>query len=211
MIQGIFSAIVTAKVKGLTPDETNKIMRDATMNLLTWESIFITIACIYFFAAFRTDKPPQPPSAAALVNHKDITHGMWKDSIQLSKNLNYMLILMIFTLIYVIYAGLGFVINPLFEPFGYSTTQISIFGATFVIFGSIGAVMVGVYLDRTKRYLMVLRTIPVSSFVLFMVASFVIRTGSFYGSLLIVTFGGIACVPIIAVCYSLGTECTHPT
>ena len=171
----------------------------------------ITVFIIFFFVAFRMNKPPTPPSAAALVEMKDITHGMWHDIIHLSKNLNYMLILGIFTLIYCVYAGLGFVINPLFLPFGYTTTQISIFGATFVVFGSVAAVLIGIFLDRTKRYLLCLRAIPIGTFLLFVGASFVVRSGSFFASLLVVTLAGLACVPVIAVCYSFGTECTHPT
>jgi FLVCR family MFS transporter 7 len=80
----------------------------------------------------------------------------------------------------------------------------------FVLFGCISTIVVGIYLDRTKNYLLVLRSIPITSTLVFLLAMLVIPTNEFVPSMLIVTFGGICCVPIIAVCYQLGTECTHP-
>jgi hypothetical protein len=82
----------------------------------------ITLAVIYFFLVFRTDKPPSPPSAAGTVSHEALTEGMLKDTLKLAKNCNYVLILLIFTLIYTIYAGLGFVISPLFGSYTYTST-----------------------------------------------------------------------------------------
>lgn len=71
----------------------------------------------------------------------------------------------------------------------------------FVLFGCISTIIVGIYLDRTKNYLLVLRAIPITSTLVFLLAMVVIPTNEFVPSLLIVTFGGIFCVPIIAVCY----------
>ena len=73
----------------------------------------ITLSVIYFFIVFRTSRPPFPPSLAALAKNEDITKGMIKDTWKLLQNRNYMIILVIFTLLYTVYAGLGFVINPL--------------------------------------------------------------------------------------------------
>lgn len=92
------------------------------MQLLALESYMITGFIVYFFIVFRKEKPPSVPSAAAIVTHDDITKGMWTDTKVLLRNTNFMLVLTIFMLIYTIFAALGFVINPLFVPFGYNTT-----------------------------------------------------------------------------------------
>lgn len=174
------------------------------------ESWMITFCGVFMFAVFRHEKPPTIPSAAALVKHDDITHGMWSDTKTLFKNFNFVLVLLIFTFIYTVYSGLGFIINPLFIPFGYTTTQISLLAAIFVLVGSISSVAAGIFLDKTKKYLFMVRAIPWIGSLIFLLAIFVIPTGSFGGSLTIVVIGGIVCVPIIAVSFSFGTEVSHP-
>jgi hypothetical protein len=77
-------------------------------------------AVIYFFIVFTSATPPTPPSAAALAPKHEITNGMWNDTKVLMCNKNYILILIIFTLIYTIYAGLGFIIAPLLTPYNYT-------------------------------------------------------------------------------------------
>lgn len=146
-----------------------------------------------------------------MLEKKEITSGMLKDTWVLMRNLNYMLILGIFTLIYIIYAGLGFVINPLLGGFGYTSTQISVFGALFVLCGTISTVIIGRYLDKTKRYLCVLRTIPVAGTITFGLAILVLPLGQYWLAMFIIVVGGMACVPIIAVGYQFGTEVSHPT
>ena len=194
-----------------TKEQKQHDVRAATYNLLTIESGMITLCVLYLIIVFRQEKPPSPPSIAAMVEKKDITSGMGKDLCVLLRNVNYMLILGIFTLIYIIYAGLGFVINPLFGGFGYSSTSISIFGALFVLVGTISTIIIGKYLDKSKRYLCVLRVIPFAGTCIFGIGIFVIPLGYFWITMFIVVLGGAACVPIIAVGYQFGTEVSHPT
>lgn len=80
----------------------------------------------------------------------------------------------------------------------------------FVLIGSASAVAVGVLLDRTKKYLWAIRAIPISGSLLFLAAAVVIPTGNLAGSLVVVCLAGVATVPVIAVCFSLGTEVSHP-
>jgi len=169
--------------------------------MMIMESCLITAALIYSVLAFRTEKPPMPPSAAALVEKKDISDGMMKDMWTLIRNPNYMLILVQFMLIYCIYAGLGFIIDPLFEGFGFTSVQVSAFGAAFVLFGTISTVIVGKYLDRTKRYLFVLRAIPICGTIVFIGTILVVPHASFWPTLIFTILGGMTCVPIIAVSY----------
>lgn len=197
-------------MKGLPVDQQNEMVRDALYNMLNLESWMITAFCIYFLVVMRQDKPDIPPSAAALVKKEDVTQGMWKDTKLLFKNGNFMLVLIIFTFIYTVYSGLGFIINPLFIPFGYTPTQIAILAALFVLVGSVSAVVIGILLDKTKKYLLAIRFIPMAGTVIFVVGIFVIPTGNVAASLTVVCLGGIACVPIIAVCFSLGTEVSYP-
>lgn len=134
---------------------------------------------------------------------------MLNDTRTLMKNLNYVLVLGIFTLIYTIYAGLGFVLSPLLDPY-YTPTQVSIFGMCFVLFGCVSTIFVGIYLDKTKNYILVLRAIPISATIIFLICVAVVPAGNFTLACVTVTLGGICSVPIIAVSYQLATEVTHP-
>ena len=90
--------------------------------MLFWETIVTTIGVLYFWVVFRTSRPPSPPSLAATRRKQSITQGMWKDTQILIANRNFLLVLGCFSMVYSIYAGIGFVINPLLIPLGYGTT-----------------------------------------------------------------------------------------
>jgi nitrate/nitrite transporter NarK len=119
IIQAVYIAITEEKTKNLTTAEAQQIVRQETLAMLNVESAMITFVVLFFFLAFRQDKPPSPPSAAALVKREDITKGMWNDTKTLASNFNFMLVLAIFAMVYTVYAALGFVIDPLLVPFNY--------------------------------------------------------------------------------------------
>ena len=70
----------------------------------------------------------------------------------LSKNKNFLLVLISFTLIYSIYGAIGFLINPLLKPLGYGTTQMSSIAMLIVLIGTFAAMTTGIILDRTNKY-----------------------------------------------------------
>jgi hypothetical protein len=80
----------------------------------------------------------------------------------------------------------------------------------FVLVGSVSAVAVGIFLDRTKKYLWAIRAIPIAGSLMFLATAVVIPTGNLAGSLTVVCLSGVATVPVIAVCFSLGTEVSYP-
>ena len=80
----------------------------------------------------------------------------------------------------------------------------------FVLAGSASAIAVGVFLDKTHRYLLVLRIMPISATIVCILAMIFLPTGNVAAAAFIVCMGGIGIVPIMAVSYQLATECTHP-
>ena len=80
----------------------------------------------------------------------------------------------------------------------------------FVLFGSTAAILTGIFLDRTHKYLLALRLVSIISTISVAFAFILIPKGNFFGALLTVARAGTGIVPIMAVAYSLATECTHP-
>ena len=170
----------------------------------------ITFAVIYFFIVFKKSRPPTPPSPAATRRKESITQGMCKDFAILFTNVNFLLISAIYALMYTIYAGLGFVVGSLFAPFLYSGFDISLVGMVFVFVGTIAVLFCGIYLDRTNKYLFVLRMISVTSTLAMASSLLLIPTGNIWFALLFCVIGGACIIPIVPVCYALATEVTHP-
>lgn len=72
------------------------------------------------------------------------------------------------------------------------------------------AVVVGIWLDKSKKYLLAIRTIPIAGTIIFLLAAVIIPIGNVGLCYIVIITGGCAVVPVIAVCFSLGTEVSHP-
>ena len=96
---------------------------------------------------FVKEKPDNPPSRSATekVSDKDLMNEM-KD---LMSQKDYVLILTIFTFCFGIYVSIGAIMGPIFEPFGYGASKISLFGSVNIFSGVIGCVVTGILLDKT--------------------------------------------------------------
>ena len=72
------------------------------------------------------------------------------------------------------------------------------------------AVGSGIYLDRTNKYLFALKVVTISSTISILSAVYLLPTGNLWFALLFCLIGGFSIVPIMPVCFALGTESTHP-
>lgn len=120
LIQAVYSSQIKKEIDKSVPATT--ATKEGVQRMLLFETILTSIGVLYFWFVFRTSRPPSPPSLAATRRKQSITQGMWKDTKILIANRNFVLVLVVFSLVYSIYAGIGFVINPLLVPLGYSTT-----------------------------------------------------------------------------------------
>ncbi len=71
---------------------------------------------------------------------------------ELFENKNFVILFLVFSLVYGIYAALPSVIAGLTEPYGYSDTDNAIFGSLFLLSGVITSGIVGVLLDKFQNY-----------------------------------------------------------
>ena len=107
---------------------------------------FLSIWCIFFFR----EKPLRYPSKSAMTSGEDKSEfSIKKDLILLLTNKNYIFMVICFNMLYGVYTCLGAIINNLVEPFGYTSADSSIFGATFILFGLGGSFVCSLMLDKT--------------------------------------------------------------
>jgi MFS family permease len=80
-----------------------------------------------------------------------------------------------------------------------------------VLFGFAAAITTGIILDRTNRYTLALKLSCIGSSIAIVAAYFLLADiQKLWSGLIFSFFGGITIVPIIPICFSLATECTHP-
>jgi hypothetical protein len=91
-----------------------------------------------------------------------------------------------------------------------------------VLLGTISAMSTGIILDRTNKYKLTLRVICAGSLLTILSSVYFLSLagndgkpphnhgGTLWGAAVFVLMAGTTIVPIIPVCFSLATECTHP-
>lgn len=178
--------------------------------MLIFENIVITLLVVYFFVFFRASAPPTPPSFAAMRNHTSITQGMGEDFLILMKNRNFVLTLVAYTLIFCIYTGIGAILPFLWSPFNFGVFEVSMIACTVVLIGAFACFAMGLYLDRTSKYLTALRFVLIGTCAWMAFSAYLIPTGFYWCSLVWSVGTGLMMVPIVPVGFAFATEVTFP-
>ncbi|XP_073405739.1 solute carrier family 49 member A3-like [Dendrobates tinctorius] len=166
------------------------------------------LACILATAGVQEKAPPTPPSASAVHSASEPFFAGLK---QLIKNKAYIILMICF--------GSGLGIFTAFSAFleqilcfnGYSNFISGLCGALFIVFGAIGALLCGLYVDRTKKFTEVVKisfALTALNVIVFAVASNLKKVAP----LLVVIcsllgFFGFAIYPISM---ELAVECSYP-
>uniref|UniRef100_A0A7S3I496 MFS transporter n=1 Tax=Favella ehrenbergii TaxID=182087 RepID=A0A7S3I496_9SPIT len=116
------------------------------------------------------------------------------------RNKEFILNLVVFIFVWGNYITIGNVLTPLFGEY-FSTAQISVIGMIFVITGAVSCFLMGVFLDRTKKFLTAIRAVVISIFCLFAVSPFILPLGLLWLTCIFGFFAGLFNVPILPACY----------
>ncbi|XP_068127424.1 solute carrier family 49 member A3-like isoform X2 [Hyperolius riggenbachi] len=165
-------------------------------------------ACVLATAGISTKAPPTPPSASAVNSSSEPFFAGLK---QLMRNKAYIILMICFG------AGLG--IFTAFSAFleqilcfrGYPNYISGLCGALFIFFGGIGALICGLYVDRTKKFTEVVKIcfgITAMLFAVFAVVSNLRDQPFLLASVCsLMGFFGFALYPISM---ELAVECSYP-
>ncbi|XP_069623766.1 solute carrier family 49 member A3 isoform X1 [Ranitomeya imitator] len=166
------------------------------------------LACILATAGVHEKAPPTPPSVSAVNSASEPFFAGLK---QLIKNKAYIILMICF--------GSGLGIFTAFSAFleqilcfnGYSNFISGLCGALFIVFGAIGALLCGLYVDRTKKFTEVVK-ISFALTALTVIVFAVVSNLKKVAPLLVVIcsllgFFGFAIYPISM---ELAVECSYP-
>lgn len=145
-----------------------------------------------------------------LVSNKEGDFSIKRELTLLFKNKNYVAMVVSFNMLYGVYTCLGAIINNLVDPFGYTPVDSSIFGATLIFFGLIGSAGASFYLDKTQKYLQMLRISVFGTFISSLCILFTLPTQSTVLLSINIAILGLFLIPIIPISYSFSVELTHP-
>jgi sugar phosphate permease len=115
-----------------------------------------------------------------------------------------------FNFLYGIYTALGAVVSSITKPYGYTSTDNAMFGATFIFAGVLSSFVIGVILDKTNKYKLILNILCVSSMITIVLAMFTLPSKSVPLVTANLALVGISVIPVIPVSYSFAVELTYP-
>ncbi|XP_063770686.1 solute carrier family 49 member A3 [Pseudophryne corroboree] len=166
------------------------------------------LACTLATAGFTKRAPPTPPSASA---HNSTSEPFFSGLKQLMKNKAYIVLMICF--------GTGLGVFTAFSTFleqilcfkDYSNFISGLCGALFILFGAVGALLCGLYVDRTKKFTEVVKISFVMSALTITVFAVVSNLRNQTVLLVIICsllgFFGFANYPIAM---ELAVECSYP-
>ena len=157
---------------------------------------------------FAKAGPPTPPSASASRAQEPMNFK--KDLGLLLKNRSYLLLCANFTFLYGVYTSVGAVVAALTTPYGYTSTHNAIFGGVFIFSGVSGSFVLGMILDRTQRFKLIINMISLSAIGFIGCGFFTLPSGSVALFSVNLMFIGFSVIPIIPISYAFAVELTYP-
>ena len=172
------------------------------------QNIIVTLSAVPF--VFIVREGPKTP-ASALVTESKLSFDFWKDSKALFTNCNYILIVIPFTFLFGNLTIVGNILGPLFSAYGYTPVQDSIFGIVFLFTGVIYSMIVGILLDKYKRFTLMLKICATGTTLTALPLLYTLQKLIFGLALINIACLGFFILSIIPISYSLSVEVTHPT
>ena len=183
--------------------------------------------------AFFQDKPPSPPVVKApkealmpstsinetnpnegvehIIDSDDHhRHSFWHDLKSVMLNCNFVTLVCAYSVGYSVLQSFVALIDQIIVPKGYTPYDGSVFGLTVIVFGIFGALIIGIIVDRTKRYKLIcaccglFATIGFSGFAVVMLWRR--TTLLFYMACLSLAALGMFSVPTVPICLEMSCE-----
>lgn len=102
------------------------------------------------------------------------------------------------------------IISEIFTDYGYKVADVSIFGGVTVVFGVLSSMCIGIFLQKTSKYLIVIRCVCFGTFTLLILAAAILPLGHFWPTAFTCGILGSCIVPVIPASMGLGAELTFP-
>ncbi|KAM8909276.1 solute carrier family 49 member A3 isoform 2-T2 [Spinachia spinachia] len=119
-------------------------------NLLLVYAIPACIICVLATLGMQSSSPPTPPSASA---ESSGSEPFFKGIKLLLTNRAYLVLLLCFGSGIAVFTCFSTLLEQILCVQGYTNTFAGICGALFIVCGIVGAALLGVYVDKTKRFI----------------------------------------------------------
>ncbi len=155
---------------------------------------------------FRS-KPLSPPSPSEK-EHYSI--NIKENLIGLLTNCQYLILLFSFSIGLALFSAITTLLYQLIAPNGYSSTDAGILGAVIIIAGLLNALVVGVIMDRTHAYRLILKILLVGACASGIYFILILQPNKFYPLAVSIGLMGFFLLPLLPVSFECAVECTYP-
>ena len=200
---------ISYAITGCLFNDQSKDFRTQFELLLVIQVVIVSVMSILFFVIMR-NKPTRPPSKVATVPYQALD---FRESVKAMKeNKNFLLLVIAVALPFGTFNSIQILISNLFEPFGYSSSDIAFITLKLLLAGITGAILIGIIIDKTQKYKLSMNTITFNCTIIIILVICALwfdqeNRNLFTG--LLMSFG-LFYMAYIPLCLSFGAELTFP-
>ncbi|KAI8087980.1 major facilitator superfamily domain-containing protein [Gilbertella persicaria] len=174
---------------------------------------FLAIACITTGCTipvfFIPKKPKTPPSYSASSKSK-YTMSFSQSLRELFCNYNYLIIMFAFGVLCGLFSSFTSLLTQIVTPYGISVDEAGYLGAAFIVAGLVGAVITGIFIDKTGRHKWVIKAyVPIIG-VMYLAFYFVVKSASYSAMMAICVLLGFFTFSLLPVALELSIESSFP-
>lgn len=173
-------------------------------SMVLYISAVSTVASLPSF--FIPATPPTPPSSMAVDERLNLREALH----ELPRNASFYLILLPFSVYVGLFNAVSSLINQIFEPYGFSEDDAGIAGALLIVVGLVSSAIVSPYVDKSKRYLLVIKIIVPLIAVSYMALIWMPQTRSLPGPYVICSLLGATSFSLLPCALEYLVLITHP-
>ncbi|CAO3619452.1 unnamed protein product [Mucor hiemalis] len=174
---------------------------------------FLVIACVTTGVAIPTvfipKKPKTPPSYSASSKNKfALTFG--QSLRELALNWNFLIIMVAFGILCGLASALTSLLTQIVSPYNIGVDDAGYLGAAFIVAGLVGAILTGIFIDKTGRHKLVIKIyVPIIG-ALYLAFFFVVKTGDYSAIMAICVLLGFFTFSLLPVALELSVESSYP-
>lgn len=173
-------------------------------SMVLYTSIISAVATIP--APFIPKEPPTPPSAIAASETLDLRRALR----ELPRNKSFYLMLLPFSVYVGFFNATSSLLNQILEPYGFSETDAGIAGGILIIVGLIASAIVSPFVDRTKNYLLTIKTLVPLIATSYLALIFMPATRSVAGPYIVCAILGATSFSLLPCALEYLVVITHP-
>lgn len=174
-------------------------------NLMLTQAVFCTVVCLLCIVWFK-DKPELPPSITASEEREAFCSSLSS----CMKNLNFDLINLSSSLLQGAIGALATLLDPITDPYNFSSTDNSVIGIVLIICGIIGSFIIGVEVTLTNKYKLSFFICTLLSLITLVIFTFTLELESLIVTACVIGLFGLVVTPCIPISYEYGVEVTYP-